>query len=108
MAAASKPSSPASPDSFDERLARLEAIVAELEHGEIALEPAISRYQEGVELLKGCKSLLEGFQKRVEELSADAEGGVRPYASDPDAGPDAGHESGHPGGKRAPRGPREA
>lgn len=98
------------PDSFDERLARLEAIVAELENGEIALEPAISRYQEGVELLKGCRSLLDGFQKRVEELSADAEGGVRAYPHDPDARPDAGpeaHESKPESSKRAPRGPRE-
>jgi exodeoxyribonuclease VII small subunit len=84
--------------SFDERLARLEAIVAELETGDIALEPAIARYQEGVELLKGCKSLLEGFQKRVEELSADAEGGVAPYADDPDAGREP---------ARRPRAPRE-
>ncbi|HKC24767.1 MAG TPA: exodeoxyribonuclease VII small subunit [Thermoanaerobaculia bacterium] len=103
MASASKPAA-VPPDSFDERLARLEAIVAELEHGEIALEPAISRYQEGVELLKGCRSLLEGFQKRVEELSADAEGGTSPYTNDPDAGPDAGHES----VRRTPRGPRGA
>lgn len=84
--------------SFDERLARLEAIVAELEQGDIALEPAIARYQEGVELLKGCKTLLEGFQKRVEELSADAEGGVAPYADDPDAGRE---------NARRPRAPRE-
>jgi exodeoxyribonuclease VII small subunit len=90
---------PAEPaPSFDERLARLEAIVAELENGEIALEPAIARYQEGVELLKGCKGLLEGFQKRVEELSADAEGGVAPYADDPDASRET---------ARRPRAPRE-
>ena len=75
--------------SFDERLARLEAIVAELEKGEIALEPAIARYQEGVELLKSCRGLLESFRKQVEVLSADAEGSVSPYPSDPDAGPSA-------------------
>jgi exodeoxyribonuclease VII small subunit len=86
-----KPGSAAEP-SFDDRLARLEAIVAELEKGEIALEPAIARYQEGVELLKSCRGLLESFRKRVEVLSADAEGtegSVAPYADDPDAGPDA-------------------
>lgn len=74
--------------SFDDRLARLEAIVAELEKGEIALEPAIARYQEGVELLKSCRGLLESFRKRVEVLSADAEGSVEPYAADPDAARD--------------------
>ena len=95
MASAPKPSAEPS-QSFDERLARLEAIVAELENGEIALEPAIARYQEGVELLKSCRTLLEGFQKRVEELSAEAEGGVAPYAADPDAGRET--------GRRTPRG----
>jgi len=76
--------------SFDERLARLEAIVAELEKGEIALEPAIARYQEGVLLLKSCRGLLEGFRKQVEVLSADAEGDAAPYPDDPDvrSGPD--------------------
>jgi len=77
---------------FDRRLERLEAIVAELERGELSLEPAIERYQEGVELLKGCHGILQRYQKRVEELTADAEESLRPFAGDPDAGPDAGEE----------------
>jgi exodeoxyribonuclease VII small subunit len=85
MVPAKNPASSAS-DTFDQRLGRLEQIVAELENEKIALEPAIERYREGVELLKSCRTLLDGFKKRVEELSADAEGGVRPYAHDPDAG----------------------
>ena len=88
MAKTAKPGTDPEP-SFDDRLARLEAIVAELEKGEIALEPAIERYQEGVELLKSCRGLLESFRKRVEVLSADAEGAVAPYPHDPDMGPDA-------------------
>jgi exodeoxyribonuclease VII small subunit len=102
MASSPTPSSPA-PDSFDQRLARLEAIVAELENGEIALEPSIARYQEGVELLKSCQSLLDGFRKRVEELSADAGGGLGPYAGDPDAERELGSE--RASGKRGPRQP---
>lgn len=82
-------SPPASGPGFDERLARLEAIVAELEGGGLSLEPAIDRYQEGVALLRDCRGILAGFQKRVEELSADAEKGLQPYARDPDAGPEA-------------------
>ena len=70
---------------FDARLARLEALVAELEEGELGLEPAIERYQEGVELLQRCRELLEAHQKRVEELSADAEAALRPFEGDPDA-----------------------
>jgi exodeoxyribonuclease VII small subunit len=67
---------------FDQRLARLEAIVSELESGGLALEPAIERYQEGVGLLRDCRTLLEGYKQRVEELS---ESGAKPYAADPDA-----------------------
>lgn len=70
---------------FDQRLARLEAIVAELENGGLALETSIERYQEGVRLLSDCRSVLAAFQKRVEELSAEAEGALKPYSNDPDA-----------------------
>lgn len=71
--------------SFDERLERLESIVAALEEGGLGLEEAIERYQEGIELLKGCHGALEGYRKRVEELTRDAEASMRPFAGDPDA-----------------------
>jgi exodeoxyribonuclease VII small subunit len=68
---------------FDARLARLEALVAELENGGLALETSIERYQEGVVILRECRALLTGFQRRVEELSAS--GAIVPHAADPDA-----------------------
>jgi exodeoxyribonuclease VII small subunit len=77
------PKQPPPPPTFDQRLQRLEAIVAELENGGLALEPAIERYQEGVSLLRDCRSVLVGLQKRVEELTA--QGGLEPLAGDPDA-----------------------
>lgn len=70
---------------LDQRLARLEAIVAELESGGVGLEQAIERYQEGVGLLKDCRTVLSGYRKRVEELSQGAEASLRAYAGDPDA-----------------------
>jgi exodeoxyribonuclease VII small subunit len=72
--------SPGTP-SFDQRLARLEAIVSELESGGLALEEAIGRYQEGVGLLRDCRGVLEGLRARVAELSAD---GTLAAAPDPD------------------------
>ena len=74
---------------FDDKLTRLEAIVGELEDGGLALEPAIDRYQEGIELLKQCHGVLLGFQKQVEELTRDAEDALRPFEADPDAAGDA-------------------
>jgi exodeoxyribonuclease VII small subunit len=71
--------------SFDERLERLESIVAQLEEGGLGLEDAIERYQQGIELLKGCHATLEGYAKQVEELTRGAEEALAPFADDPDA-----------------------
>jgi exodeoxyribonuclease VII small subunit len=77
-----KTDAPASEPSFDERLARLEQLVAELEQGKVGLEDAIARYQEGTELVRGCRELLDRYQRRVEELT---EAGTKSYPQDPDA-----------------------
>jgi exodeoxyribonuclease VII small subunit len=63
-----------SPDepAFDERLARLEELVAELEGGELTLEDSLSRYGEGVKLLRSARNQLEGYRQKVEELGADS------------------------------------
>lgn len=73
-------------ESFDARLARLEAIVGELEGGELGLEGALERYRDGVGLLKACRIQLDGYRRQVEELSAEADSALTPYAGDPDAG----------------------
>jgi len=70
---------------FDRRLERLEAIVGELEEGDLGLEGAIERYREGVELLRGCREVLAGYRRQVEELSRGAELVLEPYDGDPDA-----------------------
>jgi exodeoxyribonuclease VII small subunit len=76
---------------FDDKLQRLEKIVGELEQGGLGLEPAIERYQEGIQLLKECHGALETYRRRVEELTRDAEAAMRPFEGDPDLpGPTAG------------------
>jgi len=79
---------------FDDRLRRIEGIVAELEKGDLGLEPAIDRYQEGIALLKDCHAVLGGFRKRVEELTAEAEASLEAYAADPDFAAAEGDEDG--------------
>jgi exodeoxyribonuclease VII small subunit len=69
---------------FDDKLARLEKLVGELEQGGLGLEPAIERYQEGLGLLKDCHRALETYRQRVEELTREAEAAMRPFESDPD------------------------
>jgi exodeoxyribonuclease VII small subunit len=70
--------------SFDARLARLEAIVHEMEEGGLGLEATIERYREGVDLLEGCRGVLAGFRQQVEELTRGAEAALAPYDDDPD------------------------
>lgn len=82
---------------FDERLAELEGIVEQLEQGGLGLEPAIERYQRGIELLKECHRTLAGYRERVEELSRDAELSVTAFDGDPDAAEASGGAEGERG-----------
>lgn len=60
---------------FEEALEQLEAIVHQLEEGEIGLNEALERYEKGVKLLRHCYDLIEGAQRRIELLSGiDADG----------------------------------
>lgn len=77
-------SEPAAGGGFDGKLERLERIVAELEQGGLGLEPSIERYQEGIELLKQCHTSLGEHRRRVEELTREAEGAMKPFEGDPD------------------------
>lgn len=61
---------------FDEQLAQLEGLVAELESGDLTLEEAMERFSAGVKLLGSCREALSGYEERVEELSAQAEAGL--------------------------------
>jgi exodeoxyribonuclease VII small subunit len=72
-------------EGFDQRLERLEGLVAELELGDLGLEAALAKYQQGIELLRQCHTQLATYQKQVQELASEAEGVLRPYAGDPDA-----------------------
>jgi exodeoxyribonuclease VII small subunit len=61
--------------SFEETLKRLEEIVHLLEEGEIGLDGALARYEEGVNLLRQAYDLLGRAERRIELLSGvDAEG----------------------------------
>jgi len=73
---------PSAPPDFETALARMEAIVYELEEGRIGLAEALARYEEGVGLLRQCFGLLETAERRIELLTGvDAAGNpiVAPY-----------------------------
>ena len=72
-AAPKKKSSKEEEPPFDERLARLETLIAELEGGDLSLEDSLARYGEGVKLLRAARTQLEGYRSKVLELTAGSE-----------------------------------
>lgn len=59
-------------ESFEDRQARLEAIVARLESGESTLEESLRLYEEGIQLHAACAKQLAEAKLKIEELSAAA------------------------------------
>ncbi|PIU41425.1 MAG: exodeoxyribonuclease VII small subunit [Candidatus Omnitrophica bacterium CG07_land_8_20_14_0_80_42_15] len=53
---------------FEKALSKLEKIVEELESGDLPLDEALKKYEEGVRLAGFCSKKLETAQKKVEIL----------------------------------------
>ena len=60
--------------SFEEALKRLELIISELERGELPLEIALARYEEGVNRLQYCRQTLESIENKIVLLSKQEDG----------------------------------
>jgi exodeoxyribonuclease VII small subunit len=60
---------------LEKSLADLEAIVEELESGELALDKAMQKFEQGIKLTRGCQAALKEAEQKVEILlkSAGAE-----------------------------------
>jgi len=59
---------------FEEALKKLEKIVADLEKGDLTLDEALKRYQEGIELSRLCNSRLESAKKKIDVLAKNKKG----------------------------------
>ena len=51
---------------FETALKKLEAIVGNLETGELSLEQALKQYEEGVRMAEACSKRLSEAEKKVE------------------------------------------
>jgi exodeoxyribonuclease VII small subunit len=60
--------------SFEQALAELERIVAELESGQAPLERSIEMYERGAVLKAHCEARLKAAQLRVEKIVVGANG----------------------------------
>ncbi len=59
----------AQPKSFEEAVAELEQILAEMERGEVPLEESLTRYDRGNFLLQYCRQVLGKAQQQIEDLN---------------------------------------
>lgn len=59
--------------SFEEALAELEKIVAQLESGDLTLEDSLDLFEQGQKLAKECDLQLETAALRIEQLTAEGE-----------------------------------
>ena len=59
---------------FEEALKKLEKIVEDLEKGDLSLDEALKKYQEGIELSRACSSKLESAKKKIDVLVKNKKG----------------------------------
>ena len=70
--------------SFEDALKQLEAIVRQLESGDVPLDESISLYARGDALKRQCEERLKAAQSRIEKISLGADGapkGTEPFAA---------------------------
>ena len=56
---------------FEQTLNALEKIVDELEGGDLPLEKALKKFEEGMALSRQCTAMLDETEKKVTQLSGD-------------------------------------
>ncbi len=60
------------PIDFEQHLAELEQIVAEMERGEMTLERSLCAYEAGIALTRKCQAALDAAQQRIAVLTEGA------------------------------------
>lgn len=70
------PPPPADPASYEQALAELERLVAELESGQLPLDRLLQGYQRGAQLLDYCRARLDAVEQQVQVLE---DGQLKPW-----------------------------
>lgn len=68
---------------FEESVARLEELVAQLERGDLPLERSLELFEEGTQLAAACRKQLDEAEAKVETLVKQKDGSMKrePFAS---------------------------
>ena len=72
----------AAPVSFEEAMAELATLVAQMEAGQLPLEASVDAYARGSELVKFCAAQLEKVESQVKVLEGDM---LKPFSESGEA-----------------------
>jgi exodeoxyribonuclease VII small subunit len=69
---------------FEQSLKELERIVQELESGDLPLEEAVKKFEEGIQLSKFCSEKLDETERRITMLVKNSQGNLseQPFESE--------------------------
>jgi exodeoxyribonuclease VII small subunit len=69
---------------LEKSLEQLESLIDELESGDLPLDTAMKKFEEGIKLTRSCQSALKDAEQRVEILlkSAGGEEALRDFDAD--------------------------
>lgn len=70
--------------SFEKALEQLEGIVQEMESGDLTLDNALKKFEEGVKLSQFCSKKLEETEKKITLLMEQADGSIKETQFDPE------------------------
>ena len=61
---------------FESSLSELEAVVRQLENGDLPLEESLKLFENGVRLSRECRERLTSAERRIEVLMKDSDGNM--------------------------------
>ncbi len=71
---------------FEKAMTRLEEIVGSIERGEIGLEDSIKQFEEGMSLIRQCRTVLADAEMKIQHLQASGASGAEPAEASENAG----------------------
>ncbi|MGS2723169.1 exodeoxyribonuclease VII small subunit [Porticoccus sp. GXU_MW_L64] len=83
MAAKKSPSSSKAID-FEKQLSQLEALVSDMEKGEMSLEDSLKAFEQGIQITRQCQQALAQAEQKVAILTRGENGELSEQPFDPD------------------------
>ena len=62
--------------SFEQALKQLEALAEQIEQGQIGLEESITKYEQGMALVRQCREILARAELKIQQIHERADGGL--------------------------------